>query len=185
MTKEPDSLLREAAEDDAAFEILVEKYSPLIQSMSSRYFSILDDEEAVLFSQQDFVQEARLAFYRALKRYDSTQTDVSFGLYAKICIRNALVSQLRKIRSEKRKRRKMVEPAPSADMLRELSDREETHALLARIRDNLSAYENEVLDLYMQGMTVRKIAAALGEPTKSVSNAMYRIRSKVKDLCNI
>lgn len=176
---------KSAQNDDTAFAALVKKYDPLIQSMSSRYFAALDADEAVLVTQQDFVQEAQLALYRAVRQYDPGQTSVSFGLYAKICIRNALVSQLRKIRSKKRKKVKISETVSSSpDFLRDLSESEQTGAWFTEIQGKLSPYEDRVLRMYLRTASVKQIAAALGRSEKSVSNAMYRIRTKAKELCN-
>ena len=79
---------------EAAFSELCEQYAPLIDSMVGRYGSRLKDPGE---SKEDLRQEAILSFYRAIMTYDIAQTKVTFGLYAKICMRNRMVSLLRKI----------------------------------------------------------------------------------------
>ena len=76
--------------DQNAFNRLSEMYAPLIRSMSARFVESLSAQnDAGLIDVQDLEQEARLALFRAVQSYDRKQRNVSFGLYAKICIRNA------------------------------------------------------------------------------------------------
>ena len=74
--------------DENAFSDLTLQYRPLIESMSHRFLKKNDDEPV---SMDDVMQEATLAFYSAVCSYD-VDSQVTFGLYAKICIRNRLVS---------------------------------------------------------------------------------------------
>ena len=85
--------------NSSAFSELTEKYTPLISSMAERYFHLLDGGS---IGYDDLVQEAHVAFYRAMISFDMDQEGVSFGLYAKICIRNSMVSILRKNRPPKK-----------------------------------------------------------------------------------
>ena len=82
--------------DQLAFAELNSAYAPLIDSMTDQFCGT---EEKKKSDREDLRQEASVAFYRALMSYDADQTEVSFGLYAKICIRNHLISLLRKQRS--------------------------------------------------------------------------------------
>ena len=70
-----------------AFSELVEKYDPLIESLVSRFY----DGDMVGVSRDDLRQEAVLRFYNSILTYDIDQCEVEFGLYAKICISNALI----------------------------------------------------------------------------------------------
>jgi RNA polymerase sporulation-specific sigma factor len=60
--------------------------------------------------------------------------------------------------------------------------RESEDDLFATIRTALSAYEQEVLNLYLQGMDYHRIAKELGRPEKSVDNALQRIRTKLQKI---
>ncbi|MBQ1976438.1 MAG: hypothetical protein II227_03255 [Clostridia bacterium] len=51
-----------------------------------------------------------------------------------------------------------------------------------KIRQVLSSYENEIFEKYISGRPVRDIAASTGRSEKSVSNAVYRIRVKIRGL---
>ncbi len=187
MTDAINTLLAAAASgDEDAFQKLAEQYAPLIQSMSERFissFSKTTDTAAI--SVQDLEQEARLALYRAVMRYDVTQSGVTFGLYAKICIRNSFISLLRKsVSTARAARRNEAEPKSQSahDPLVEFVSAAEARALTSRIREQLSPYENRIFDQYISGRSVKSISCNVGKSEKSVSNALYRIRVKIKGL---
>ena len=50
------------------------------------------------------------------------------------------------------------------------------------LKENLSKMENQVLPLYLEGLSYQDIATKLGKPVKSIDNAVQRIRDKVKKL---
>jgi RNA polymerase sporulation-specific sigma factor len=58
--------------------------------------------------------------------------------------------------------------------------RDAFRAVYDRFLESLTAYERRVFERYIRGMTYREISAALSVPTKSVDNAVYRIRVKLK-----
>ena len=77
-----------------AFARMLEMYRPLLDSAVARFCK---DE---LF-REDLYQEAVLVFYNAILNYDLENEGVEFGLYAKICVTNTLISQGRML--EKRR----------------------------------------------------------------------------------
>ena len=86
-------LIRCRARDDAAFSELVELYSPMINKTVSSYFDApYDISEAY--------SEACVALHRAANSYDLGQTEVTFGLYAHVCIRNRMLDMLRSKNSD-------------------------------------------------------------------------------------
>lgn len=181
-------LLRIRQGSETEFTALAEQYAPLLDSMAGKYAAALgEDEKESIFP--DFRQEAGLALYRASLTYDLEQTDVSFGLYAKVCVRNALVSSLRSMKKERRTNgkafaRKLHEgkTAVSRDPLSRMISREETEILRGRMEAVLSRYEKRVFALYIAGKSIGEIAREEGKPVKSVNNAVYRIRTKLKGL---
>ena len=132
---------------------------------------------------EDLRQVALLALYRATLNFNLEQSEVEFGLYAKICIANALASQLRAI--HRRKLEIVGADLPEGDggegdPARRLMEREAAEALVARIQSLLSPYENRVWSLFIAGLSVRDIARAVGKTPHSVENAVYRIRQKLR-----
>lgn len=169
--------------DQSAFDSLAEHYSPLILSMTQIYSSLAaaDDSE-----KEDVLQEAMVAFYRACLSYDLGEENVSFGLYAKICIRNRLVSFLRRHpnRAALSDDDKALERASgdAADPLEDILQKEDVSRMMAVINNELSPYEKKIFSLYTLGRTSDEIALSVGKTKKSVSNAIYRIRVKIKGL---
>ncbi len=170
--------------DSAAFEVLLEMYTPLIESLVA---ARLESELYSLYA-DDFKQEARMVFYNSILAYDTEQFEVEFGLYAKICITNALVTQFRTLKKRESEMLSGVfegewfashaEDEPSVRFL----DEERLKKLYSVIRENLSEFEYNVWWLHVYGMTSPKIAERLGRDRKSVENAICRIRKKLRAL---
>lgn len=176
-------ILRAQGSDEEAFEELLGRYTPLIESLTSQFaapISFLQDRE-------DLRQEAILGFYKALTRFDASRQEVQFGLYAKECIRNRLISYLRSLK--KHERLQLLEDDGSADLedteqdpANHLVEQESYAALYEQIRTALSPYENRVWWMYTSGRTASEIAAREGKDEKSVQNAIYRIRRKLRSV---
>ncbi|MBQ9784052.1 MAG: sigma-70 family RNA polymerase sigma factor [Clostridia bacterium] len=161
--------------DQAAFEALLARYAPLIDSQIPTYAPPADAD--------DLRQEACIAFCRAVERFDMEQADVQFGLYAKICIRNHLISCLRRmhvgepvlsLEDEKN------DPSAGTDPAQSIVEEESYAALYRRVEALLSPYENRVWWLYLSGHTAREIAELFSKDERSVQNAIYRIRKKLR-----
>lgn len=160
--------------DEGAFSELCEKYRPLIENMTDRYLARLN---AFIQDKDDLRQEATVAFYRAVTSYDMSQDKVSFGLYAKICIKNRMVTLLR--RANKKSALKTVE-APENEGKR-IGDRVfDFEELLSVSEKILSKREGLVFSLYIGGKTYKEISELLKVSEKSVDNALFRAKSKIK-----
>lgn len=160
----------------------MDRYTPLIDSMTLRFCHA----EISAQDREDLRQEAVICFYRALMHFDTTQDKVQFGLYAKECIRNGLISNLRALKKHENllllddSMFSGTDPDVSEDPARKLMEDEAYLALSRRIRDSLSAYENRIWWLYLAGRTAKEIALLTGKDEKSVQNAIYRIRKKLR-----
>ena len=168
--------------DEQAFSQMLALYRPLLEASVRRFSQELLPEE-----QQDLRQEATLVFYHAILNYDMEQSEVEFGLYAKICVTNALVSQLRLIR--RRRVEESLDGMESRSAVLEENDpavgvleEERLRELYAVIRKHLSPFEYRVWRLYVSGMTAKDVARAVGKDERSVGNAIYRIRQKLRAL---
>ena len=169
------ALLKEIQEGSAAgFIALMKQYSPLITSLVSSFCASGSG------SRDDLQQEAESALLKAALTYDSTQTAVSFGLYAKICMRNALISYRRKVL--RRSRRDMLQKSSKQEKsMRSVFVQTQNFAQkLEKLDEVLSPYERRVLEEYISGKSVPEIAEDIGKNSKSVHNALFRIREKGK-----
>ena len=167
--------------DQNAFGTLLTKYKPLIDSSVARF----SNDEAFALYHEDLKQEAALVFYNSILAYDLDQNEVEFGLFAKICIYNALVSVLRSLKRRSQEELTQIPEAlltiqdfedPSLKML----ERERLKSIYAVIRKSLSNFEYTIWQYYMSGRSVGEIAELLGTDKKSVNNAIYRIRKKLR-----
>lgn len=160
--------------DEGAFSELCEKYKPLIENMTDRYISRLN---AIIQDKDDLRQEATVAFYRAVTTFDMCQDKVSFGLYAKICIKNRMVSLIR--RANKKSSPRTVSN-PKNDGKR-IGDRVLDFSELLSVSERLlSKREGLVFSLYIGGKTYKEISDVLHVSEKSVDNALFRAKSKIK-----
>ncbi len=161
--------------DEGAFSDLTLQYRPLIESM---VLSFRKKGEELLLSKDDIMQEATLAFYSAACAYD-TNSPVTFGLYAKICIRNKLISMLRASSTKKKEKNRGVENV-SQDPVDRLLEKEKSQQLGKKIESALSGFELSVFRLYLEKKSYAEIAEELGRSVKSVDNAIFRIKTKLK-----
>ena len=171
-------ILAVRAGDQAAFSALLADYEPLLVAETARHASGLGSQDV-----EDLRQCALLALYRAALNFDLSQSEVEFGLYAKICITNALLSQLRVInryRSEISVSDAQETSEQGEDPAARVMQEEAAAALYARVRSLLSPYENRVWAFYMAGLPVGEIARRLQKDTHSIENAVYRIRKKLR-----
>ena len=171
-------ITRIRAEDQAAFGELLEAYAPLIGAAVARYGQDLGKQD-----REELEQLAWVALYRAAMSYDLERNEVEFGLYAKICVSNALNSQMRLIRRQPPVlsiESDFVQPASAEDPAARVIEQEEAEALYARVRALLSPYENRVWNLFMAGHSAGEIAKLLQKDTHSIENAVYRIRQKLR-----
>ena len=181
-----DLIIRVREGDQQAFSEMLNRYNPLIDSLVSKF---CQSESAKPF-REDLRQESVVVFYNAILAYDAGQTEVEFGLYARICISNALVSQIRAIN-----RRSAESPSDSiadinegacpevfANPYDEIVDQENLKSLYSVIKKNLSDLEYIIWHNYTMGRTAKEIAVLLDKNERSISNAIYRIRKKLRNL---
>ncbi len=162
-----------------AFEIIRSKYSPLSESMVQSF------EKSGSGVHGDLSDEADRALLKAVLSYNCENTDVTFGLYAKICIRNALISarraKLSRENRENRKRERAVDTSFKKYRVRAFAGLD-AEAIMEKMHSVLSGYEYRVLEEYAKGKSVAQIAKELCKNERSVNNALYRIRHKAKML---
>ena len=78
------SAVREGSDD--AFTSLLEMYAPMLVSTGSK----------LGLEYEDYYTEACMSLYNSVFTFDLDQSEVTFGLYASICVRNKLYDLVRK-----------------------------------------------------------------------------------------
>ncbi|MEG0779919.1 MAG: sigma-70 family RNA polymerase sigma factor [Oscillospiraceae bacterium] len=171
-----------------AEEFLVTRYNRLVRTCARPYFLIGGDSE-------DLTQEGMVGLICAVREYDG-EKEASFRTFAEICIRNRLYSALRAATRDKHAPLNQSVPldTPFFDSnsytagIRDIAqcnpedfiiDREHTESVLSDVRKQLSEFEAKILGYYLDGLSCREIASAVGKSPKSVDNAVQRVRRKV------
>ena len=159
-------------------QMLINRYMPYIISVASRY-------NAGGFDTEDFIQEGILAIFSAVKAYDCKKA--SFKTFVLICINRAMSSALSRASGAARHIPDgLISPIDEielADMSSPesiLIEKESYNDLEHTIRQELSDFEYQVLCEFLSGKSYAEIADSLGVTSKSVDNALRRIRSKIK-----
>ena len=159
-------LVREG--DELAFSELVERYTPMLNKVISLFHgSFVESGEAY--------NEAYTTLYRAAASYDlSKADDVTFGLYARICIYRRLCDMVKRELPTDDSIDESVEEV-GVGIEDELVAKERMQRAMRAARELLSDYEYEVFSLYVMGYTTAEIAAELQKTAKSVDNAKNRL----------
>jgi RNA polymerase sporulation-specific sigma factor len=169
-------LARVKGGDDVGFAVLAGEYDNLMRSI---VFSFLLKCKDLGAEYDDLMQEAAMALYKAAVAYDPEREGVTFGLFAKICITNKLISVQRKlIRANVKKTAK-----GGAEKQRIRVPADDRQAVYQGTELSIfTGLERDVFNLYVEGCSYNEIAERLGRDVKSIDNAMYRIRRKLKGL---
>ena len=163
-----------------AFTELFRAYTPLIDRLVARF----SDER---ISEDELRSDAIDAFTTAVSRFDTEQSGVTFGLYARICIENRLISALRASRhipgtvSLDALDPDSLAAGEESDPAHALMEAERYAELCRRMETVLSRTEREVWMLLISGLTAGQIAEQLGIDRKSVENALFRARRKLRE----
>jgi RNA polymerase sporulation-specific sigma factor len=174
-----DEVLAEKAHTDkAAVTELVSRYLPTVEIIANKI-------SPAAF--EDLRQEGLMALLKAIQSYRSG-LKASFSTYASVCIRNRMLSTLKK---NSLSGAADISEIPD-DELSELTslgvpediviESEETWELSEIVFSVLSETERRVFELYLAGMSYEMIGARLGMKVKAVDNAMQRARHKLKSL---
>ena len=161
---------------DSSFSELVEKYQPMMRSVALHFvYSSLSIDE--------LYAEAVVALHRAAMSYDVDQVDVSFGLYARICVYNKLLDLTLKQSSHDRVSEDVdVESIAAPESVQTRLERQETASVLRSCASEvLSEYEHKVFDLCLAGYKTAEIAKILSKTPKSVDNAKARMLKHMRE----
>ena len=171
--------------NDAAMTVLMERYKSKVVAVCRSYFLIGGESE-------DLLQEGMIAIFNAINSYNG---QASFSVYAITCVKNRIISVIKRYNNLKNK------PLNGYISLSGYSDsdndktsviidgnfgpeesyinEESIFELQEKIKNSLSKYENSILTHYLKGVSHEEIAKITGKKTKSIYNAIQRIRNKL------
>lgn len=193
--REPDDRLVSLAQqgDTRALETILLRYKPLVHKKSQPYYMAGGDGD-------DIVQEGLIGLYKAVMDFDSGKFPL-FNVFAGVCVERRIISAVKKasrlkhsplnsyvslsgMPSEDEGGAAAGDMAGSRRMDPEniLIERESAEGLEGKINSALSPFELKVLLCHLNGRTYRETAELVGKDTKSVDNAMQRIKKKLENL---
>lgn len=163
---------------EAAFDELFRRYADRIRSLSKDYFS-------GSLTEDDWFQEGVIGFLHAVHAFRADGT-ASFSTYASVCIRNSLNSAWRKANNSGNlplNQSVALEESVLSCMdspEEEYIQKEHFRLFSEKYRQQLSAAEQNVIACYLAGYSYSEMAKRLGMNEKSVDNAVFRAKAKLK-----
>lgn len=184
-----------AGEDRALDELMV-RYRPFARARARGYFLAGADLD-------DVVQEGLIGLYKAIRDFDPT-CGSSFRTFAELCITRQMITAVKTATRQKHtplnsavSLSRPVDGEPELGEERVLADTlsgprsrdpaelvvsaERIRALQAYLDEALSDLEVEVLRLYVDGRSYAEIAEVLSRHTKSIDNALQRVKRKLEE----
>ena len=175
-----------------AYDRIVRRYYGFVRLKASSYFLVGGDSD-------DLIQEGLVGLYKAVRDY-RTDRESSFRNFAELCITRQIITAVKTATRNKHTPLNQyvsfsqtpaangdseptldeLLPGPSAhDPVNQVISSEELHSLVACLSSVLSELESSVLSLYLDGHSYETIAEHLGCDTKTVDNALQRVKRKV------
>lgn len=176
--------------DLGAQNYLLEKYRTLVSMKANRFFLIGAESD-------DMLQEGMIGLFKAIQSFDLEKNN-SFKTFANLCIERQLITAIKTSNRQKHiplnssfslnssafddnddtTVLEVLETDFVEDPLDTITKREYMEFVESRIDKNLSKFEKQVLEKYIQGESYVDIAEKLNSPVKSIDNAIQRIRKK-------
>lgn len=180
------------AGDNDAIDFLLEKYKNLVRKKANTLFLIGGDKD-------DLIQEGMIGLYKAIRDFDLS-ANANFYVFAELCIARQIYTAIKL--SNRKKNIPLNDyisfnsPAFGEEGNENISlldlilsnnqnpedlviDKESTSMIKYELERRLSLMERKVLNLYLSGKDYQEIAKELERDSKSIDNALQRIKSKL------
>lgn len=176
--------------DKNALNYLIHKYKNTVTMKTNRFFVVGAEKE-------DMIQEGYWGLYKAIQSFDPEKQN-SFKTFANLCIERQLITVIKTSNRQKNiplnssfslnisayddnedmSVLEVLDAKIVEDPLETIIKKEHFENIESRIDKNLSRFERDVLNKYIQGKSYVDIANSLDTQVKSVDNAIQRIRKK-------
>lgn len=178
--------------NEDASEILIHKYTPLVNHIASQMFNLCTNTG---LEYVDLKQEGMIGLMNAIDTFDD-QKDAVFYTYAKTCIKRNILTT---ITTAKRLKHRILNESISFDsddfnnyLLKDvvnipeniIVDSDYTEKLLTQVHNKLTVKETQVFNLLIAGFNYKEIAELLEQDTKSIDNTIQRIKRKLRNILN-
>ncbi len=175
-----------------AYERIIKRYRGFVRLKASSYFLLGGDSD-------DLIQEGLVGLYKAIRDF-RTDRESSFRNFAELCITRQIITAVKTASRNKHAPLNQYvsfaqSPAASGEAETTLEDilpgpisdqpaerviaSEELSALVSCLSSVLSELESGVLSLYLDGHSYEQIGQKLECDTKTVDNALQRVKRKV------
>jgi RNA polymerase sporulation-specific sigma factor len=175
-----------------AYDRLVRRYYGFVRLKASSYFLAGGDAD-------DLIQEGLVGLYKAVRDYRSDR-ESSFRNFAELCITRQIITAVKTATRNKHTPLNQYvsfssSPASAPegeptldeviagptvhDPVNQVVSSEELQALVSCLSTALSDLESRVLALYLDGRSYEEIGGRLACDTKTVDNALQRVKRKV------
>lgn len=180
---------------DRAFDYLLDKYRVFVRGKSLSYYIAGADRD-------DIIQEGMIGLFKAVRDFSSSR-GVSFKTFADLCITrqiitavknasrqkhaplNSYVSLNKSVANEENDDSTLLDiigPGENLNPEEIIINKEKANILEVKMNQSLSKFELLVVSLYLEGYSYTQIAKALGKDTKSIDNALQRIKRKFEKI---
>jgi RNA polymerase sporulation-specific sigma factor len=186
-------VLRSRNGDPGALDLLIRRYTGFVRLKASSYFLAGGDAE-------DLVQEGLIGLYKAVRDFRPDK-ETSFRSFAELCVTRQIITAIKTATrfkhaplntyvsfshtpagqdSEGECTLGDALPGPSVnDPSVCVISTEELQSLVFTLGTGLSRLESDALRLYLEGSSYEEMAAELGCDTKTIDNALQRVKRKV------
>ncbi len=179
--------------DQGALDHLIRRYTGFVRLKASSYFLAGGDAE-------DLVQEGLIGLYKAVRDFRSDK-ETSFRSFAELCVTRQIITAIKTATRYKHAPLNTYVsfshtpagqdpegectlgdalPGPGVnDPSVVVISTEELQSLVFTLGTGLSKLESDALRLYLEGSSYEEMAAELGCDTKTIDNALQRVKRKI------
>ncbi len=179
--------------DSVALDLLIRRYTGFVRLKASSYFLAGGDSE-------DLIQEGLIGLYKAVRDF-RTDKETSFRSFAELCVTRQIITAIKTATRFKHQPLNQyvsfshtpagqdtegectLGDALPGSIVDEPSivviSTEELQSLVFTLGSGLSKLEHDALKLYLEGSSYEEMAERLGCDTKTIDNALQRVKRKV------